>query len=375
MPDVHAKLSLSSSARWLACPPSALKNAELPDTTSEYAELGTEAHSLCEYQVRKVIGEKVRSPAGKMPHYDQEMQSCADEYQQFVTEQIEDIRRACPDLTVLVEQRLDLSEYIPESFGTADCIIAGDGTAVIIDYKHGSGIEVSADHNTQLMCYGLGMCLLFGGIYDIDTVRMCIFQPRKNNVSIFEMPSEELFRWAEEELRPTAEMAFRGEGEFKAGPHCQFCKIKAACRKRAEYNLELAKYDFAMPDTLEDEEVEAILGKASELAAWAADVHDYALKAALGGKKWAGYKLVSGRSTRKYTDERAVAEKVSEAGYDPFEQKLLGITAMTSLLGKKRFSELLDGLIEKPPGKPTLVPASDKRPEIVVATVQEDFKE
>ena len=375
MPDVHAMLSLSSSARWLACPPSALKNEELPDTTSEYAELGTEAHSLCEYQVRKSVGEKVRSPVRKLPRYDAEMQRCADEYLQFVTEQIGDIRKSCPDPTILVEQRLDLSEYIPESFGTADCIIAGDGTAVVIDYKHGAGVEVSADHNTQLMCYGLGMCLLFGDIYDIDTVRMCIFQPRKNNVGIFEMPREELFRWAEEVLRPAAELAFKGEGEFKAGPHCQFCKIRSTCRKRAEYNLELARYDFAMPDTLGDEEIGAILGKASELALWVADVHYYALQEALKGKKWSGYKLVAGRSQRKYTDEEAVAEAVTKAGYDPYEKKVLGITAMTSLLGKSRFSELLDGYIEKPPGKPTLVPESDKRPELAVTTAKDDFKE
>lgn len=374
MPDVHAKLSLSSSARWLACPPSALKNAELPDVTSAYAELGTEAHTLCEYQVKKSIGEKVRSPTEDLEHYDAEMQRCADEYQQFVTEQIEDIRRACPDPTILVEQRLDLSEYIPESFGTADCIIAGDGTAVVIDYKHGLGIEVSADHNTQLMCYGLGMCLLFEGVYEIENVRMCIFQPRKNNVSVFEMPREELFRWAEEVLRPTAQLAFKGEGEYRAGAHCQFCKIRQTCRKRAEYNLELARYDFAMPDTLEDEEIEAILDRAAELAAWASDVQEYALKAALAGKKWAGHKLVAGRSTRRYIDENAVAEAVSRAGYDPYEKKLLGITAMTSLLGRKKFSELLDGLIDKPPGRPTLVPASDKRPELVVTTAQEDFK-
>ena len=375
MPNVHAKLSLSSSARWLACPPSALKNAELPDVTSEYAELGTEAHSLCEHLVKKAIGERTRSPARKLPHYDAEMQRCADEYRQFVMEQIEDIKKNCPDPTILVEQRLDLSKYIPESFGTADCIIAGDGMATIVDYKHGIGVEVSADHNTQLMCYGIGMCLLFDGIYDIDTVRMCIFQPRKNNVSIFEMPREELFQWAENVLKPTAQLAFAGEGEYKAGAHCQFCKIKSTCRKRAEYNLELAKYDFAMPDTLEDEEVEAILDKASDLASWAADVQDYALKAALGGKKWAGHKLVSGRSTRRYTDENAVAEVVSGAGYDPYEKKLLGITAMTGLLGKKKFSELLEGFIEKPIGKPTLVPASDKRPELVITSVQDDFKD
>ena len=373
MPDKHAYLALSASARWLACPPSAQKNAEVPDQQSEYAELGTEAHSLCEFQVKKAAGQKARNPRNKLAHYDAEMQRCADEYTAFVTEQAEEIRRNCGDPTILVEQRLDLSAYVPESFGTADCIIAADGTSAVIDYKHGEGVEVSADHNTQLMCYGLGMCLLFAGIYDIDTVRMCIFQPRKDNVSIFEMPREDMFRWAEEVLKPAAQLAWRGEGEYRAGPHCRFCKIRNVCRKRAEYNLELARYDFAMPDTLEDEEIEAILDRSAELASWVSDVQAYALQEALRGKKWKGHKLVAGRSTRKYTDEKAVAEAVSGAGFDPYERKLKGITAMTSMLGKQKFEELLDGFVDKPPGRPTLVPDTDRRPELNVSTAQEDF--
>ena len=373
MPDKHAYLALSASARWLACPPSAQKNAEVPDQQSEYAELGTEAHSLCEFQVKKAAGQKARNPRNKLAHYDAEMQRCADEYTAFVTEQAEEIRRNCGDPTILVEQRLDLSAYVPESFGTADCIIAADGTSAVIDYKHGEGVEVSADHNTQLMCYGLGMCLLFDGIYDIKNVRMVIFQPRLSNISETVMSKEDLLKWADEVLVPAAKLAFVGEGEFHAGDHCQFCAVKANCRKRAEMNLELAKYDFAMPATLEDTEIEAILPMVDQLTAWGNDVKDYALQKALSGKKWQGFKLVEGRANRRYTNEDAVVETVTAAGFDPYEKKLKGITAMTSLLGRKKFDELLGGLVERPSGKPTLVPQSDKRPEMNSAA--DDFKD
>lgn len=172
---------------------------------------------------------------------------------------------------------------------------------------------------------------------------------------------------------PRAKLAYDGESEFAAGEHCQFCKVKATCRKRAEYNMELARYDFEMPPTLEDEEIEAVLAKADALAAWVSDVKEYALQAAVSGKQWTGWKLVEGRSNRKYTDETAVAEAVTVAGYNPYEQKLLGITAMTSVLGKKKFESILGSLTYKPQGKPTLVPESDKRP--AMNTANEDFKD
>lgn len=206
-----------------------------------------------------------------------------------------------------------------------------------------------------------------------DTIRMAIYQPRRDNLSVYEMSKADLLKWADEVLAPTAALAMKGEGEFKAGSHCQFCKCKATCRKRAEFNLEMAQYDFAMPDTLEDHEVEAILMKVDQLTSWADDVKEYALNQALQGKEYENFKVVEGRSVRKYTDEDAVAFAVKDAGFDPFEKKLLGITAMTSLLGKKKFEDLLGGMIMKPPGKPTLVPKSDKRPALK-NTAQEDFK-
>ena len=190
---------------------------------------------------------------------------------------------------------------------------------------------------------------------------MTIFQPRRENVSTYTIPKEELLTWA------------KGEGEYRAGEHCQFCKVKATCRKRAEYNLELARYDFEPPANLEDAEIEAVLARADELVSWVGDVKEFALQAALQGKQWQDWKVVEGRSNRKYTNDDAVAQMVQNAGYDPYEHKVLGITAMTKLLGKGRFEELLGGLTYKPQGKPTLVPITDRRP--VMNTAAEDFKE
>ena len=369
----HAVLSASSAARWIACPPSARLNAEKSDTPSEYAAQGTDAHTLCEYKLRKALGGKARDPTKHLASYDAEMEECAEAYCQFVMELVGQFRAESKDTMVSVEQRVDFSAFVTDGFGTADTLIISGKTVCIVDYKHGKGIEVSADHNPQMMCYALGCIQMFDGLYDINEVRMVIFQPRLANISEFSISKADLLAWAADTLVPAAKLAHKGEGEFCAGAHCQFCKIKATCRKRAEYNLELARYDFEMPPTLEDSEVEAVLAKADTLAAWVGDIKEYALQRAIQGKQWTDWKLVEGRSNRKYTDEAAVAKTVKEAGYEPYEQKLLGITAMTSLLGKNKFEELLGGFIVKPQGKPTLAPMSDKRP--VMNTAAEDFKE
>lgn len=373
----HAFLSPSASHRWLNCPPSAKLCAALPDQTSPYAAQGTDAHELCAYLVEKALGREVKDPTESLSFYDAEMQTCAEGYAEFVMQEYELAKQTCPDTDVLIEQKVDFSKWVEGGTGTADCILLSDGTAEIIDYKHGLGVMVSAESeefggNPQLMCYALGLIDMFDGIYNIDTIRMAIYQPRRDNVSICQMSKDDLMKWAEETLAPTAILATKGEGEFKAGDHCQFCKVKATCRKRAEYNLEMAKYDFEVPATLEDHEIEAILMKVDQLTSWAEDVKEYALNQALQGKEYEHFKVVEGRSNRKYTDENAVAFAVKDAGFDPYEKKLLGITAMTSLLGKKKFDELLGGLTMKPPGKPTLVSKSDKRP-AMKNTAQEDF--
>ena len=373
----HAFLSPSASHRWLNCPPSAKLCAALPDQTSPYAAQGTDAHELCAYLVEKALGRDVKDPTESLSYYDPEMQTCAEGYAEFVMQEYELAKQTCPDTDVLIEQKVDFSKWVEGGTGTADCILLSDGTAENIDYKHGLGVMVSAESeefggNPQLMCYALGLIDMFDGIYNIDTIRMAIYQPRRDNVSICQMSKDDLMKWAEETLAPTAILATKGEGEFKAGDHCQFCKVKATCRKRAEYNLEMAKYDFEVPATLEDHEIEAILMKVDQLTSWAEDVKEYALNQALQGKEYEHFKVVEGRSNRKYTDENAVAFAVKDAGFDPYEKKLLGITAMTSLLGKKKFDELLGGLTMKPPGKPTLVSKSDKRP-AMKNTAQEDF--
>ena len=369
----HAYLSASSSHRWLNCPPSVKLCEGMEDKPSVFAQEGTDCHELCAYLVSTALGEDVPDPTANLTYYSAEMQNCAEEYRNFVLELLEEAKSHCTDPKVYIEQRLDFSKWVEHGFGTGDCVIVSDDILQIVDYKHGLGVLVSADHNTQMMCYALGALELFDDLYDITTIKMTIFQPRRSNVSTWSITKEELLEWADTVLRPTAALAYEGKGEFKAGDHCQFCKAKATCRKRAEYNLQLAKYDFAMPDTLDEGEIAAILPQIDHLVSWANDVKAYALTQAQNGTHYDGFKVVEGRRVRKFTDDDMVAEKVKAAGYDPYEKKLLGITAMTSLLGKKQFNELLGDLVVMPAGKPTLVPESDKRP--AINTAIDDFKE
>lgn len=369
----HAILSASSANRWLHCPPSARICAKYPDTKSEYAQEGTDAHALCEYLVKNSLGIKAKDPIEDLTFYNAEMQMAAEGYAEFVMEKVEEAKETCKDPLVLVEQRLDFSEYVPQGFGTGDCVIAADGTLYIIDFKYGLGVLVSAENNPQLMCYALGAIQLFGDLYDFQKISMSIYQPRRKHVATCTMQVDELRSWADKVLKPTAKIAFDGSGEFKAGDHCKFCKARANCRKRAEYNLEMAKYDFVMPDKLTKKEISAILAKIDEFTSWAEDVKAYALKQALAGQHYAGYKVVEGRSVRKYTSENDVAKAVISVGLNPYQKKVLGITAMTALLGKKRFQDLLGRYVYKPQGKPVLVSDSDPRPEF--KSPEQDFKE
>ena len=371
----HSLLSASASHRWIACPPSARLSENYEDKPSDYAQAGTDCHELCAYKVEKALGRKVRNPAKKLAFYDAEMDDCSDGYCSFVMECIAQAKKTCADPLVLVEQKLDYSRYvgIEGSFGTEDCIIVADDMLYVVDYKHGLGVMVSAEKNSQLSCYALGALDLFDGIYNIERITLAIYQPRRANISLYEISKDELLAWAKETLAPAAKLAQEGKGEFKAGDHCRFCRAKANCRKRAEYNLEMAKYDFEMPATLEDTEIAAILPRIDDMISWAGDVKEYALQKALSGTKFDGFKVVEGRSNRKYTDDEAVAKAVKDAGFNPYEQKLLGITAMSQLLGKKKFEEILGTLIHKPAGKPVLVSDTDKRP--AMNTAADDFKE
>ena len=369
----HALLSASSSDRWLHCPPSARLCENYKDKGSDYAAEGTDAHQLCEFMLRKALGMEATDPTENLTWFNEEMLDCANNYATYVLEQVEAAKQTCADPVVLVEQCVDFSRWVESGFGTADCIIIADGTLHIIDYKHGRGVLVNAEENPQMQCYALGALSMFDGIYDIDSVRMTIYQVRRDNVSTYEISKDELYRWADELLKPNADLAFAGDGNFLCGEWCGFCKAKHDCRARADANMQLARYDFKRPPLLTDEEVEEILSKVEDLVAWAEDIKNYALQQAIRGKEWNGWKLVEGRSNRKYTNEVAVAGAVTNAGFDPYERKVLGVTAMQQLLGKSRFDELLATYIEKPQGKPTLVPESDKRP--AMNTAKNDFME
>lgn len=372
-PKGHAVLSASSSYRWLHCPPSARLCESYADKGSDYAAEGTDAHALCEYKLRKALGLEAEDPTENLTWFNAEMDDCANDYAAYVLEQVEAVKQVCADPVVLIEQRVNFSRWVEQGFGTADALIIADGTLKICDYKHGLGVLVRAEKNPQLMCYALGALELFDKIYDIDTVSMTIYQPRRDNVSTYELSKDGLYRWADEVLKPTAKLAFAGDGSFLCGEWCGFCKAKNDCRARAEANLALAQYEFKLPPLLTDEDIEDILAKVDELVAWASDIKEYALQQAISGKSWSGWKLVEGRSNRKYVNDSVVADVVEHAGFDPYERKVLGVTAMQKLLGKSRFDELLSPYIEKPQGKPTLVPESDKRPAMSTAAV--DFDE
>ena len=369
----HAYLAASASHRWLKCPPSARLCAQEEDQGSPYAQQGTDAHELAAYLTEKALGRNTRDPTEDLTWYDAEMQEAAEGYAAFVMEQVAEAKRLCADPMVCIEQTLDFSKWVEHGFGTGDCVIVADDLLHIIDLKYGVGVLVKATDNSQLKCYALGALDTFGDLYDIRRIKLSIYQPRRENVDTFELTTEDLLRWADEVLAPTAKLAYEGEGEFHAGEHCQFCKVKGTCRKRAEYSMELAKYEFAKAPTLSTEEIAEILPKVDSLVSWAEDIKSFALWQALSGVRYPGFKLVEGRSVRKYSDEVAVATVVSNAGYDPYEKKLLGITAMTRQLGKKKFEELLSGLVVKPQGKPVLAPDTDKRPEL--STAQNDFME
>ena len=374
----HAFLAASASERWLHCPPSAKLCAQEDDQGSEYARQGSDAHALCEHLLLKALGRETRDPTEDLTYYDAEMQEAAEAYAAFVMEQVAEAKTVCHDPLICVEQTVDFSKWVQHGFGTADALIVADDTLYITDMKYGVGCLVTADGedgtgNSQLKCYALGAIDTFGDLYDINRIRLSIFQPRRDNVDTFELTKADLLQWADDVLAPIAKLAYEGQGEFDAGNHCQFCRVKATCRKRAEYAMELAKYEFADAPTLDENEIAEILPQIDTLVSWAEDIKSYALNQALSGVRYPGFKLVAGRSNRKYADEAAVARVVSEAGYDPYDKKLVGITEMTKRLGKKRFEELLNGLLIKPEGKPVLVPATDTRPELNNA--KNDFME
>ena len=249
-PKGHALLSASSSHRWMNCPPSARLCENYDDKGSDFAAEGTDAHALCEFRLQEALGLPAENPIENLTWYNEEMEDCAVSYASFVSEIVAKAKDTCSDPVVLIEQHLDYSKFVQEGFGTGDCIVIADGELHIIDYKHGRGVLVEADNNPQMKLYALGALEIFDFLYDIETVSMTIFQPRRGNVSTYSLSKADLYIWAEEVLKPIAELAYKGEGQYNCGEWCQFCKAKTDCRKRAEANMELAKYDFMDPPLL-----------------------------------------------------------------------------------------------------------------------------
>jgi hypothetical protein len=371
----HAILSASSSHRWLHCLPSARLELEFENTSGEAAKAGTAAHELSEHKLKKALHIRSKRPVSE---YDSdEMEECTDDYVAFIMEQVELARKSCTDPIVLIEQRLDFSCYVPDGFGTGDCVIISDDRLHIVDFKYGIGVLVDAENNPQMKLYALGALEIYDSLYDIKEVSMTIFQPRRENVSTWTLPVEELKAWAEEELKPKAAKAYQGEGEYIPGPWCTFCRASIKCRARADEKLKLAQKEFKMPPLLTDSEIEEILNIIPDLTKWAGEITAYATDAAVNhGKEWSGFKVVEGRSVRKYKDEDTVAQKAVENGYkDIYRKSLIPLTEMQKLMGKTKFEEILGSLIVKPPGKPTLVPKTDKRVAMNVTNAKNEFNE
>lgn len=373
--SAHAYLSASGSHKWLNCSPSAKLESSFPDSGSEYAAEGTLAHELSELKLRRLNGDidaKNYEKSVKIVEADRlfapSMHEYTDRYVDLVWEKLAAKKAENNGQAYLfIEEKLDFGPWVPKGFGTGDAVIVAGDTIEIIDLKYGKGVPVSAENNSQMRLYGLGAYNNFGLLFDFTKVEMTIVQPRLDSISTELLTLTELLEWSEK-VKVIAEKAIAGEGEYCAGAHCQFCRASATCRCLAEYNMELAKYEFAKADVLDDAEVADILLRAATFTKWIGNIQKHALEAAVNtGKKWPGLKLVEGRSNRKITDPEKLASILVGEGYaetDVYKPtELRSLTDLEALTGKKKFTELAQGLIEKPEGKPALVPVDDKRPE------------
>lgn len=371
MPDTHALLSASAAKRWLNCPPSARLTENMPDTASEYAAEGTLAHALGELKVRKKFEIMKKSVYDKTlkelkadPLYSPEMDGHTDSYLDYVAAIMHSFKTKP---YIAIEKRLDYSHIAPGGFGTGDCLIMCGGELHIIDFKYGKGVPVSAEDNPQLKLYALGAVREYELLYDIQNITLHIVQPRTDDGnSSWTITRAALDEWGES-IKPVAQLAYDGKGDFKCGDHCRFCKAKSTCRARADFMLSEAGFSSLPPELLSDDELGKVLERARLFANWLSDVENYALNAILNGKTITGFRAVEGTSRRKITDIDGAFEVLKSNGYDEailYERTPLGITDLEKLIGgKKKLTDLIGGFIEKPQGKPTLVPADDKRPD------------
>lgn len=382
----HALLSASGASRWINCPPSARLIEGMADKWSAYADEGTAAHEYAEIKLTRRLTkckstdrERLDRQAEALKtnqYYNAEMEAYVQSYVDLVEERFLEARSLSGDAMVLLEAKLDLTEWIPDGFGTSDVTIISDGVLEVIDLKYGKGVPVSAINNSQLRLYALGALAEFGWMYDIHTVRMTIIQPRLDSVSTDEISVDELNEWAESVVKPAASLAHAGEGEYKAGDHCRWCLAKGNCRARADENLKAIAYEFQEPALLSNEEIGPILHIAKQLQSWVKDVQEYALEQALHSEKIPQWKLVEGKSKRVITDTQKAATLLTESGYSEDKlykpRELRAMTALEKTVGKKNFAEILGDLITKQAGKPTLVAETDSRPELNSA--EADFK-
>ena len=395
MPDVHALLSASSSKQWLHCPPSARLQEGFPNESSVYAAEGTFAHEVCEYKVKKYLKERVKRPQSE-EYYTEEIDQITDIYAEFVIGVIEDMKRNGCEPLVMVEEKVDYSHIAPSGFGTADMLIIGKdengrGLLHIADFKTGQGVFVDADHNSQMMLYALGGLAAYGYIYEIETVRMSIIQPRLDNISTFECSRQELEEWGES-TREIAKLAYEGKGEQTPGEWCRFCRAKAVCKACKDEAMSLCREEFldldegALSETIpgdgiraspeEDtipvfkqpglvpmDEIVHILPTLNRISSWIESVFAFISSEAINhAVPIPGYKVVEGRSKRVFTDTKAVVDTAVANGYtDLYKQQLITLTEFEKMMGKKKFNELLGAYVTKPPGKLALVPEDDPR--------------
>jgi len=378
----HAYLSASSANQWLNCPPSIKASEGIGDKTTTFAEEGTFAHELSELYFSNLYENLSDADFKKQlerykqnEYYSEELREYVEQYVDIVEEKVNEAR-AQDEPILFFEHRLDLTRYVPESFGTGDVIIYYNGTVEIVDLKFGKGVEVSALNNPQLRLYGLGAYELLKDFEDIHTIKTTIIQPRLHNVSSESMTADDLVSWGLNVVRPQALKAIEGKGEFKPGNHCRFCKIRHSCRARAEANLNASK-ELTTPTTLTDDELAELLHKLPDIKRWASDVEEYCREQALeNNRNFDGWKVVEGRASRKYVDNEQVFERLKEH-YDPkeiSETKVLSISKLEKQIGKKKVAELLSDLVEKPQGKPTLVTEDDKR-QPITDSAESDFTE
>lgn len=375
-PKVHATLSASSAHRWLNAPPLPQLEKLFPNPASPMAEEGTAAHALGEYKLRKALGQDSKRPVSDFQSDD--MEAFTDDYCDYVMEQYQQAKLDHPGSSVLIEQRLDFSNYVPDGFGTGDCIIIADGLMHIVDFKYGKGVRVDAENNPQMKLYALGALNSYSMLYDQpEVIDMTIFQPRIGNVSTWSIETSALLNWAKTDLKQKAELAIKGDGVVKYGPWLQFSNCNAVLRVRYNQYKKLQEFQLRSPHLMSNAEIEEVLANVDELVKWANQVKAYAQDLAVNhDKQWNGFKVVEGRSIRKYKDEATVAKVAKENGFtDIYQHSLLPITKLEKVMGKKQFNDLLGQYIYKPAGKLTLVPQSDKRPAVDTTNPKDEFTE